>query len=228
MNVSWTQVFLATVLAWVGALIGVELRHAAGRFMRSLVYLALLFFALVAIFDILPASKQSLSWPILLSAAAAGYGVFWLIGKYLFPICPACAMRTPEDDPHHMHGSGLAIVVLVLGIHCFIDGLGISTASTVQASLGLRLFGAIALHKLPEGFALTMVLMAGGRSPWEAFGWTIGIETTTLAGALAGSVWMHPSEFWIALVLAHIAGTFLYLSVSGLLDALSPRTTWAH
>lgn len=93
MNPSWTSVLLATTLAWVGALIAVQLRHAAGRFMRPLVYLALLFFALVALFDILPESKQSLSWPILLSAAAGGYGLFWLIGKYVSPICPSCAMR---------------------------------------------------------------------------------------------------------------------------------------
>jgi hypothetical protein len=33
---------------------------------------------------------------------------------------------------------------------------------------------------------------------------------------------MHPSEFWLAVVLAHIGGTFLYLSVSGLRDALAP------
>jgi zinc and cadmium transporter len=224
MNPSWGPVIVATAVAWAGALVAVVLRQAAGRLMRPLVYLALLFFALAAIFDILPESKQTLSWPTFVSAVAAGYGVFWLVGKYVAPICPACALRHFEDGHHHAEGTGLVIFALVLGVHCFLDGLGVSAASTVEASFGLRVFGAIAIHKLPEGFALGLMLMAGGRSTPAAFVWAVGIEAATLAGALAGAVWIHPSGFWLAVVLAHIGGTFLYLSASGLRDALSPHS----
>jgi zinc and cadmium transporter len=223
MTVPWGPVLVATAVAWGGALVAVVLRQAAGRIMRPLVYLALLVLALAAIVDILPQSKQALSWPILVSAVAVGYGAFWLIGKYVTPICPACAMRQFDEGHHHAQGTGLVLLVLVLGIHCFLDGLGVSAASTVEASFGLRVFGAIALHKLPEGFALGMMLMAGGRAPWAAFAYAVGIEAATLAGAIAGVLCIHPSEFWLATVLAHIGGTFLYLSVSGLQDALSPQ-----
>jgi zinc transporter ZupT len=190
--------------------------------MRPLVYLSLLFFAVVAIFDIFPESKQSLSWPVFAAAAGAGYGVFWVIGTYVFPICPTCAMRKFESGHHHVHGNGLAIFGLVFAIHCVIDGLGVSAASTVQFALGLRVLGAIALHKLPEGFAVALVLMAGNRPAWQAFRWACGIETMTIAGALTGVFWAQPSQFWQALVLAHVGGTFLYLSASGLLDLLTP------
>jgi zinc transporter ZupT len=225
MNPSPVPVLAATALAWTGAVIATLLRRAAGRLMRPLVYLSLLFFALVAVFDILPQSKQTLSWPVLVSAVAIGYVAFWLIGTYVSPICPSCAMKAFEDDHHHVHGTGLAIVSAVLGLHCFLDGLGVSAASQVGASLGLRVFAATAVHKLPEGFALALVLRAGRRSPRDALLWTCGIETATLAGAVAGAFWLHPSDFWLALVLAHVGGTFLYLSVSGLRDALSHRTT---
>jgi zinc transporter ZupT len=223
MDPSWGPVFLATGVAWAGALVAAVVRQAAGRIMRPLVYVALLFFAAAAIVDILPQSKQTLSWPIFLLAVAAGYAVFWLIGTYVAPICPACAMRSFEDGHHHAEGRGLVFLALVLGIHCFLDGLGVSAASTVEASFGLRVCGAIAVHKLPEGFALGLMLIAGGRPAWRAFSWAVGIESATLAGALAGA-FMHPSEFWLAVVLAHIGGTFLYLSVSGLRDALAPRS----
>jgi zinc transporter ZupT len=225
MNPAWASVLAATGLAWTGALVATVLRQTASRFIRPLVYLSLLFFALVAIFDILPKSKESLSWPLLVSAVAIGYFLFWLIGTYASPICPSCAMRAFEDGSHHAHGAGLAILSAVLGLHCFLDGLGVSAASTVGALFGLRVLAAIAVHKLPEGFALALVLMAGQRSAWDAFLWTFGIETATLGGALAGTFWPNPSDFWIALVLAHVGGTFLYLSVSGLWDALSHRAT---
>jgi zinc transporter ZupT len=223
MNASWVQVGLATAIASMGALAATLLGQAASRLIRPLVYVALLFFALAAVFDILPESKQALSWPIFLSAVGAGYAVFWLVGKYVAPICPACAMRHFEEGDH-AHGSGLVFVALVLGGHCFLDGLGVSAATRVEAAFGLRVFVAIAVHKLPEGFALGMVLMAGGWPAWRALAWAIVIEAATLGGALAGVWWMHLSEFWLALILAHIGGTFLYLSAGGLQDALAPRT----
>jgi zinc transporter ZupT len=67
---------------------------------------------------------------------------------------------------------------------------------------------------------LTLVLMNASQSPRRAFWWTCGIEAATVAGAVVGTV-VHPSAFWLSQVLAHIGGTFLYLSVSGLRDALS-------
>jgi zinc and cadmium transporter len=224
MNAAWVQVWLAAAVAWTGALIAVLLRDSGARFMRPLVYVALLFFALAAIFDILPESKQALSWPIFVAAVAAGYGSFWMVGTYVAPICPACAMRRFEQGHHHAHGVGLVILAVVLSIHCFLDGLSVSAASTVEASFGLRVFGAIAIHKLPEGFALGLMLMLGGRSATSAFTTAVGIEAATLVGAIAGAEWTGPSEFWLALVLAFIGGTFLYLSISGLTDALVPQS----
>jgi ZIP family zinc transporter len=221
MNASWGPVIITTAVAWGGALIAAFLGGTGSRFVRPLTYLALLFFGVSAVFDILPASKGALSWPMFVSSIVAGYVAFWLIGKYVAPICPACAMKSFETDHHHAHGSGLVFLVLVLGIHCFVDGLGVSAASTVGVSFGLRVFAAIAVHKFPEGFALALILIVGGRTPWRAFAWAATVEVVTLAGALAGAVWMHPSEFWLSLVLANIGGTFLYLTVSGLWDAFS-------
>jgi zinc transporter ZupT len=222
MNASWGPVISATAVAWSGALIAAVLRGSGSRFMRPLVYLALLFFGLSAAFDILPESKAALSWPIFVPAVVAGYVVFWLIGRYVAPICPACAMSGFESDHHHAHGIGLVFLAAALGIHCFFDGFGVSAASTVEASFGLRVFAVIAVHKLPEGFALALMLMVGGREPWRAFPVAAAVEASTLAGALARVLWVHPSDFWLSLVLANIGGTFLYLAVSGLWDAFAP------
>jgi zinc transporter ZupT len=213
-------VVLTTILAWAGAWGAIGVRQAASRLLRPLVYLSLLFFALVALFDILPQSKQALSWPVFAAAVAGGYSAFWLIGTYVCPICPSCALRSFDEDHHGGHRPGLAVLSVVLAAHCFIDGIGVSAAESVGATLGLRVFAAIAVHKLPEGFALALVLMNAGHSPRRAFWWTCGIEVATLAGSVAGRV-VHPSEFWLSLVLAHVGGTFLYLSVTGLRDALS-------
>jgi zinc transporter ZupT len=223
MDPSWVSVLVATALAWLGSLGAILLGSAGSRYLRPLVYLSLFFFAAVAIFDILPESKHALNWPTFIAAVAAGYAVFWAIGTYIFPICPTCAMRRFESGEHHVHGSGVAIFASVLCVHCFIDGLGISAAANVESGFGMRVLTAIAVHKLPEGFAIALVLLAGGRASWSAFQWAFGIETATIAGSFAGMSWIHPTPFWQALVLAQVGGTFLYLSVSGIRDLLTPR-----
>ncbi len=224
MQPSWGPVAAATAVAWAGALAAARLRGAGSRVMQPLIYAALLFFGASALFDIQPDAKAALSWPAFLLSAAAGYAAFWAIGRYIAPICPACAMRTLERDHGHTHGAGRLVLAAVLAVHCLLDGLGVSAASTFDPALGWRVFAAITVHKLPEGFALALMLMLAGEIAWRAFLWTAAIETATLAGALAGAWWPNPSSFWLSLVLAHIGGTFLYLSVAGLRDAIStPR-----
>ncbi len=222
MTGSWSAVAAATVIAWSGAVIAAVVREAGGRIMRPLVYLALLFFGLSAIFDILPQSKRALSWGVLGLAVLAGYGTFWLVGRYVAPVCPACSLRSFDHKHHHAHGTGFVALVVVLTLHTLFDGLGVSAAATVAAAFGARVFAAIAVHKLPEGFALALMLMMSGRSAVMALLWTVAIEAGTLAGALVGTIWMHPSRFWIAVVLAHIGGTFLYLCVTGFAAAFRP------
>jgi len=224
----WTPVLAATALAWAGALVAARVRGAGSRVMQPLIYAALFFFGASAIADILPTSKAALDWPTFLAAAAGGYALFWIIGRFVAPICPACAMHSLEHDHRHGHGAGLALLGIVLAVHCFLDGLGISAASAVNSAFGLRVFAAIAVHKVPEGFALAIMLMIGTGSRLRALAWTAVIEAATLAGTAAGSEWMRLSGFWLAVLLAHIGGTFLYLSVSGLRDALSPRITASY
>lgn len=215
-------VLLATVVAWAGAIAAGVVRQSGTRVMRPLIYLALLFFGLSAIFDILPQSKQALDWPAFAGSVALGYGIFWAIGRYVAPICPACAFRSVEHDHHHSHGMGFTVLAIVLAIHCVLDGLGISAASSVQSAFGLRIFGAIAVHKLPEGFALALMLLADSHSPTRAVMTAIAVEAATLAGAAVATVWTEPSPYWLAILLAHIGGTFLYLAVTGVREASSP------
>src|SRR5260221_6557462 len=117
MTASGTPVATATAVAWSGALTAALLRETASRFMRPLVYLALLFFGLIAIFDILPESKTALSWPLFIAAVTAGYVAFWLICKYVAPIFPACAIRSFENAHQHPHGVSPVVLSGVLASH---------------------------------------------------------------------------------------------------------------
>jgi zinc transporter ZupT len=221
---SWGPAAVATAVAWAGALLAGWLRQSGTRMMRPLVYAALLFFGLSAVFDILPQSKHALGWPAFAASVAVGYGICWAIGRFVAPICPACAFRTVEHDHHHAHGAGLTVLAVVLAIHCVMDGLGVTAAASMQGSLGTRVLAATALHKLPEGFALALMMILGSHAAWRAVMTAMLVELATLAGGALDLLWARPSPFWLAVILAAIGGTFLYLCVSGFLEALLPPT----
>ena len=75
-------------------------------------------------------------------------------------------------------GADAAKVVLVIGImtlHSFGEGsgVGVSFAGSKGFSQGLLITLAIAVHNIPEGLAVSMVLTSRGVSPQNAMLWSI-------------------------------------------------------
>lgn len=75
-------------------------------------------------------------------------------------------------------GADAAKVVLVIGImtlHSFGEGsgVGVSFAGSKGFSQGLLVTLAIAVHNIPEGLAVSMVLASRGVSPQNAMLWSI-------------------------------------------------------
>src|SRR6185503_16790109 len=56
-----------------------------------------------------------------------------------------------------------------LMLHTFVDGVAIASGFGVSSSLGLLVFLAILLHKLPEGLAISSLFLASGESRRAAF-----------------------------------------------------------
>ena len=50
-----------------------------------------------------------------------------------------------------------------LTIHTFFDGVSIASGFLVSMSLGVLIFVAVALHKIPEGFTVASIALASGR-----------------------------------------------------------------
>ena len=75
-------------------------------------------------------------------------------------------------------GADAAKVVLVIGImtlHSFGEGsgVGVSFAGSKGFSQGLLVTLAIAVHNIPEGLAVSMVLASRGVSPQNAMLWSV-------------------------------------------------------
>jgi zinc transporter ZupT len=90
-----------------------------------------------------------------------------------------------------------------------------------EARLDWTLLVAVCAHKMPEGLALGALLLGGGVGRARAVAAVAAVETTTLAGGLVGVVALREaSPVWVAAVLAHAGGGFLYLAAHALLGEL--------
>jgi len=104
-----------------------------------------------------------------------------------------------------------------LGLHAFFDGALIAAGFWVSASLGVLLFIAIILHKIPEGFTAASIMLASGRGKSSANFAALAIGCSTLAGVLSISI----NQLFAETVLPFSAGVTLYVAASDLIPEVN-------
>lgn len=65
------------------------------------------------------------------------------------------------------------LIVAVMTVHSFSEGVGVGVAYGGGAELGIFITIAIAIHNIPEGLAISLVLVPRGASVRSAAGWSI-------------------------------------------------------
>jgi zinc and cadmium transporter len=108
-------------------------------------------------------------------------------------------------------------VLLGLTIHTFFDGIAITSGFLVSNWLGWIIFFAIFLHKIPEGFTITSVMLASGRSRRVAWGASVLLGAATFAGVLTMAVFRREVSFGLPLS----AGVTIYVAASDLIPEVN-------
>src|SRR5258706_15989415 len=99
-STSFGYVLLAFALAVGGGAAGAVLGHSHRR-LCALISLGAGTLLGVTLFAILPESAAVLHWWGLLLALASGYAAFFLITKYVYHVCPACAASHFDEAATH-------------------------------------------------------------------------------------------------------------------------------
>ena len=179
----------------------------------------------VTLFAIVPETMHELRWWGLLLAFGSGYVVFALITKY---VCPACAASHFDEATTHRYSEIAGGMMIALAIHCAADGIAIAAGHEAEVAhapgahaLNISLVLAICVHKIPEGLALGSVLLAAGFRREPAVFRVAAVEAATLLGGLAGLAWLrHIPGVWLAAVVAHAGGGFLFLAIHAILGEI--------
>ena len=107
--------------------------------------------------------------------------------------------------------------LLGLSIHTFFDGVSIASGFLVSVPLGLLIFGAVLLHKLPEGFTVASIALASGRGKRGAL-----LSSSLLAlAALLGVLVMRPFAGALPYALPLSTGVTLYVAASDLMPEVN-------
>lgn len=125
-----------------------------------------------------------------------------------------------ETHPVSSVAGTSALVGLLL--HTFFDGVAIASAFLVRPELGLMVFVAIFLHKLPEGVTISSLMVAGGRSGGRAVGAAALLGIATLLGV----VLTEGLGFLVQHGLAISAGVTIYVAASNLVPEFQGKKGW--
>jgi len=218
------RLVLAVVAASLGALAAIAIKKITHLTLCLLISFAAGALLAVTLFDIFPEAWDLVGFLPAAAAFLSGYVLFYLITKFVFHICPACAATHTETT---FRAVTLAMLV-ALSIHSFMDGLAIYGGALTARPGGFLILMAVAYHKFPEGLALSLVARQSGMNRPRSFLISFGMESvTTVAGGLAGLFFILPEAPWVGFVLAHVGGGFAYLVIHALFSgAIRNHPKW--
>jgi zinc transporter ZupT len=226
-NLSIGYVLMAFALAVGGGALGASLGTSHRR-LCALISLGAGTLLGVTVFAILPECFEALRWWGVLLALGSGYGVFALVTKYVYHVCPACAASHFDEATAHRFSEIASAMMVALAIHCTADGLALAAGHEAEAAqapggrvLDLSLVLAVCVHKVPEGLALGALLLGAGFKRAQTVLRVAAVEATTLLGGVLGWLFLQKvSGFWLDAVVAHVGGGFLFLAAHAVLGEL--------
>ena len=127
------------------------------------------------------------------------------------------------EETHRLSPSAGHTALLGLTLHTFFDGVAIASGFAVSQPLGLLVFFAILLHKLPEGLAISSLFLASGESRGAALAASGALAVSSMIGALLTQ--QLPILQLYGLPLA--AGVTLYVGASNLVPEFQGKKGWS-
>jgi zinc transporter, ZIP family len=136
------------------------------------------------------------------------------------------------DRRHEVHLGALQgadalralLVVGVMTLHSFSEGVGVGVAFGDGAALGALIAVAIAVHNIPEGLAISLVLVPRGARVRSAAWWSVFSSLPQPLMAVPAFLFVEAFEGFLPTGLGFAAGAMLWLAAADLLPE-AVRTT---
>ena len=127
------------------------------------------------------------------------------------------------EETHHdalSHGSVFGAVG-GLAVHAFFDGMSICAAAEAKTSIGILVFVAVLLHKVPEGLTVASVMKAGHRSNRDSRLANMALPLATFLGAVVVLLFVSIDARLIGFLFAFSAGSSVYVGACDLIPEIN-------
>lgn len=150
-------------------------------------------------------------------------GGYLLIQFFEHTLAPHFHFGAETHPESFMRPSAAYTAVGGLCIHTFFDGVSIASAFLINFKVGVLVFIAILLHKMPEGFTAASIMLAARRSTQQALIATAAIGAATLAGVIAVAILNDRMSNFVGYALPFSAGVTLYVAASDLIPEVNHK-----
>jgi zinc transporter ZupT len=138
-----------------------------------------------------------------------------LIGLALIVVADHFITRRGANvDVGDLAGADARKALLVLGImtaHSFAEGIGVGVSFGGGQKLGLFITAAIAIHNIPEGLAVSLVMVPKGTKAGKAALWSIFTSLPQPLMAVPAYLFVFFFEPWLPVGLGLAAGAMIWM-----------------
>lgn len=210
------QALLASLATLFGGWLVVRFLQGRASTMRLISGVAAGYLLSAALVRIIPESLEQ-----------GGEGTaYWVLGGFLLVHVMEHGITSHfhYGEETHMEGGPMTGIMALVGLslHSFMDGLALAAAVHSSSNLGLFMFMALLLHRIPEGATISSIFLVRGFGRRGALLASAGLAAATLIGAMSQSgLHLRPAP-----VLALAGGLVIYVASSDLLPQVQKEQGW--
>ena len=128
-----------------------------------------------------------------------------------------------QHGPDHILSATVtAATLFAMLVHTFFDGVAIGSAFAAGQQIGMVVFAAVILHKVPGGFAVSTVALASGARRTRAFGFAVLMGLGTVLGSVALTAAGPIARY----ALPFSTGTLIHVAASDLIPEVNEGERW--
>jgi zinc transporter ZupT len=143
-----------------------------------------------------------------------------LLGVLFMVISHDLLSHREELEVGALKGAGALKALMVIGVmtvHSFSEGIGVGVSFGGDEALGGLITTAIAVHNIPEGLAISLVLVPQGTSAWRAALWSVFSSLPQPLMAIPAFLFVTIFEQILPVGLGFAAGAMIWMAFAELL-----------
>ena len=201
----------------IGGLIGILLDNISKPFFGFILEFSAGLMTSVVCFELIPEALELSSASATFSGLFLGIIVILIIEKFI-DINFSSLNNTKKYNNKSKHKkknvdllrTGI-LVAIGIALHNLPEGFAVGSGFQASVSLGTTITAVIIIHDIPEGIAMALPMKTGGYSRSKALIYTILSGIPMGIGALLGAILGGLSDFFIGACLGFAAGAMLYI-----------------